>query len=45
MTQAVAVLSGSLRIRLTQSQLESLLKQWQATGKPGDRMTFQLIKP
>ena len=44
MTQAVAVLSGSLRIRLTQSQLESLLKQWQAEGKPGDRMTFQLVK-
>lgn len=42
--RTVAVLSGSLRIRLTQSQLESLLKQWQATGKPGDQMTFQLIK-
>jgi hypothetical protein len=45
MTQAVAVLSGSLRIRLTQSQLENLLKQWQATGKPGDQITLQLIKP
>ena len=44
MPQAVAVLSGSLRIRLTQPQLERLLKQWQAEGKPGDRMTFQLVK-
>jgi hypothetical protein len=44
MTKPIAVLSGKLRIRLTQSQLESLLKRWQTEGKPGDKLTFQLIE-
>ena len=44
MNASVAVLSGNLRIRLTQSQLESLLKRWQTEGKPGDKLTFQLIE-
>jgi O-succinylbenzoate synthase len=39
----VAVLSGSLTIRLTPSQLASLLQQWQRDGMPGDKLTLQLM--
>jgi hypothetical protein len=41
---AVAVLSGSLMIRLTQKQLASLLQQWQQEGKPGDQLTLRLLQ-
>jgi hypothetical protein len=40
----VAVLSGSLVIRLTDKQLASLLQQWQQDGKPGDQLIFKLLK-
>ena len=40
----VAVLSGSLVIRLTDKQLASLLQQWQQDGKPGDQLTLKLLK-
>ena len=40
----VAVLSGSLVIRLTQKQLASLLQQWQREGKPGDQLTLRLLQ-
>jgi hypothetical protein len=43
-TPAVAVLSGSLVIRLTQKQLASLLQQWQQEGKPGDQLTLRLLQ-
>lgn len=38
----VAVLSGPLAIRLTPSQLASLLQQWQRDGTSGDTLTLQL---
>lgn len=41
---AVAVLSGSLTIRLTPRQLASLLQQWKQDGKPGDTLTLQLLQ-
>jgi len=40
----VAVLSGSLVIRLTQKQLASLLQQWQRDGKPGDQLILRLLQ-
>ena len=40
----VAVLSGSLVIRLTPQQLANLLQQWQQDGKPGDTLTLQLLQ-
>ena len=40
----VAVLSGSLVIRLTDKQLASLLRQWQQDGTPGDHLTLKLLK-
>jgi hypothetical protein len=43
-TPVVAVLSGSLMIRLTQKQLASLLQQWQQEGKPGDQLTLRLLQ-
>ena len=43
-TPPVAVLSGSLAIRLTPRQLASLLQQWQQDGKPGDTLTLQLLQ-
>ncbi len=45
MPNDLAVLSGELVIRLTESQLLSLIRQWQADGKPGDEMTFRLMAP
>lgn len=41
---AVAVLSGSLVIRLSPQQLQSLLQQWKQDGKPGNTLTLQLLK-
>lgn len=43
-THDVAVLSGSLVIRLSPQQLQSLLQQWKQDGKPGDTLTFQLLR-
>ena len=40
----VAVLSGSLIVRLTPGQLASLLQQWQREAKPGDTLTLQLLQ-
>ena len=40
----VAVLSGSLTIRLTPQQLESLFQQWQRDAKPGTTLTLQLLR-
>lgn len=39
-----AVLSGNLKIRLTEKQLASLLQQWKRDGKPGDTITLQLLQ-